>query len=153
VPGSLKKTARADVYLDTAYIVKYYLNEPKSAAVRALINEASIVYSSLWAVAEVHCVFHRHVREGAITEKAAVELARLFLEHAAVGLWNFIPVSEPLLRRAGASVISAPPGVFLRTADAVHLATARDLGEKEVWTNDRHMLTAAPQFGLTGRSV
>ena len=39
------------------------------------------------------------------------------------------------------------------TADAVHLATAREVGEREVWTNDRHMLAAASFFGLTGRSV
>lgn len=50
-------------------------------------------------------------------------------------------------------MISAPRETFLRTADAVHLATARELGEREVWTNDRHMLAAAPYFGLTGRSV
>jgi predicted nucleic acid-binding protein len=141
------------VYLDTAYIVKYYLNEPKSTAVRALIKDASVVYSSLWALAEVQCVFHRQMREGAITANAAIDLARLFLEHAAERLWNFIPVSEALLRRAGTSVISAPPGLFLRTADAVHLTTAKDLGEREVWTSDRHMLSAAPQFGLIGRSV
>ena len=50
-------------------------------------------------------------------------------------------------------MISAPLQIFLRTADAVHLATAQELGERDVWTNDRHMLAAAPYFGLTGRSV
>jgi hypothetical protein len=33
------------------------------------------------------------------------------------------------------------------------LTTARDAGELEIWTNDRHMLAAAPHFGLKGRSV
>jgi predicted nucleic acid-binding protein len=50
-------------------------------------------------------------------------------------------------------VISAPREIFLRTADAVHLVTAQELGEREVWTNDRHMLAAASYFGLAGRSV
>jgi uncharacterized protein len=141
------------VYLDTAYIAKYYLNEPESAAVRGLIRTADTVYSSVWALAEVHCVFHRHMREGAIAARAVRDLARLFLSHVDEGLWNLLPAGEPLLRRAGAIVISAPAGVFLRTADAVHLTTAKDLGEGEVWTNDRHMLAAAFHFGLTGRSV
>jgi len=44
------------------------------------------------------------------------------------------------------------PDLFLRTADAVHLATAQQIGESDVWTNDRHMLAAAPYFGLRGRS-
>jgi predicted nucleic acid-binding protein len=141
------------VYLDTAYIVKYYLNEPDSPAVRAVIKSAPILYSSIWALAEAQCVFHRQMREGAVTVKAARELARLFLEHVEYGLWNLIPIGQPLLKRAAAIVMSAPPSVFLRTADAVHLTTAMDLGEREIWTNDRHMLSAAPRFGLVGRSV
>jgi predicted nucleic acid-binding protein len=50
-------------------------------------------------------------------------------------------------------MISAPSNLFLRTADAVHLATAQEIGEREVWTNDRHMLAASSWFGLTGRSA
>lgn len=69
------------------------------------------------------------------------------------GFWTLIPVRESLLRRAGAIVLASPPGIFLRAGDAVHLTTAKDLGEKEVWTNDRHMLAAAESFGLIGRSV
>jgi len=33
------------------------------------------------------------------------------------------------------------------------LVTAADSGFREVWTNDRHMLAAAPYFELAGRSV
>jgi len=50
-------------------------------------------------------------------------------------------------------MVTAPLDLFLRTADAVHLMTAYEIGEREVWTNDRHMLAAAAYFGLTGRSV
>ena len=141
------------MYVDTAYIAKYYLNEPESVAVRNLIGSADMVYSSVWALPEVHCVFHRQMREGAISARAARDLARLFLNHVDEGLWNLLPAGEPLLRRASAIVMSGSQRIFLRTADAVHLTTAKDLGEGEVWTNDRHMLTAASHFGLTGRSV
>jgi predicted nucleic acid-binding protein len=141
------------VYLDTAYIAKYYLNEQESVAVRDLIRSADVVYSSAWALPEVHCVFHQHMREGAITPRAARDLARLFLNHVDEGLWNLLPAGESLLRRAGALMISVPQRIFLRTADAVHLTTAKDLGEGEVWTSDRHMLAAASHFGLMGRSV
>ena len=41
----------------------------------------------------------------------------------------------------------------MRTADALHLTTAAEMGERDVWTNDRHMLAAAAYFGVTGRSV
>ena len=69
------------------------------------------------------------------------------------GLWNLVPVHEALLRRTSALMISATRDLFLRTADAVHLTTAHEIGERAVWTNDRHMLAAAANFGLTGRSV
>jgi predicted nucleic acid-binding protein len=141
------------VYLDSAYIAKYYVHEPESRAIRALVKAAPFVYSSIWALAEVQCAFHRKMREGGTMAQAAPELSQAFLDHVDEGLWTLVPVSESLLRRAGAIVLSSPPGVFLRAGDAVHLTTAKDLGEKEVWTNDRHMLAAASHFGLIGRSV
>jgi hypothetical protein len=141
------------VYVDTAYIAKYYLNEPDSAAVRELVERPRTASSSIWALTEVQSVLHRNMRERAITREAARELARLFLAHVHEGWWNLIPAGEPLLRRAGALVIAAPSNLFLRTADAIHLTTAMELGEGEIWTNDRHMLAAAPYFGLIGRSI
>lgn len=141
------------MYLDAAYIAKYYVHEPESSAVRELVESARVVYSSVWSLAEVQCVFHRKMREGAAVSAAAHELELLFLKHADTGLWNFIPVTGALLRRAGLIVLASPPNIFLRAADAVHLTTAKELGEKEVWTSDRHMLAAASHFGLIGRSV
>ena len=93
------------------------------------------------------------MREGSLTPMDARELSTRFSEHIREGLWNLIPVNEALLRRTSALIVSAPPDLFVRTADAVHLATAHEAGEREVWTSDRHMLAAASYFGLTGRSV
>ncbi len=93
------------------------------------------------------------MREGAITARMARDLGKIFLEHVDEGFWNLIPTGDGLLRRAGALVISSAPTVFLRSADAVHLTTAMELGEGEIWTSDRHMLAAAPHFGLIGRTV
>jgi predicted nucleic acid-binding protein len=141
------------VYLDTSYIAKFYFNEPDSSRVRELVRTADNIYSSLWAFTEFHSVLHRRLREGDSSPRDARDLAARFSEHIKEGLWSFIPVNEALLRRTSALVISAPRELFLRTADAVHLTTAQELGERDVWTNDRHMLAAANYFGLAGRSV
>ena len=141
------------MYFDTSYIAKFYFNEPESPRVRELVRKADAIYSSLWALAEFHAVLHRRVREGASTRRAARELALRFSQHIEDGLWNLVPVNEALLRRTSALMVSAPRDLFIRTADAVHLTTAQELGERDVWTNDRHMLAAAAYFGLVGQSV
>ena len=141
------------MYFDTSYIAKFYFNEPESSRVRALVRKADALFSSLWAFAEFHAVLHRRVREGASSASDARDLATRFSVHKEDGLWNFIPVNEALLRRTSSLMVSAPRDLFIRTADAVHLTTAYELGERELWTNDRHMLAAAPHFGLAGRSV
>ena len=141
------------MYFDTSYIAKFYFNEPESPRVRELVRKADAIHSSLWALAEFHAVLHRRLREGAASPGDARDLASRFSEHIEARLWNLIPVNEALLRRTSALMVSAPRDLFIRTADAVHLTTAVQIGERDVWTNDRHMLAAAAYFGLAGRSV
>jgi predicted nucleic acid-binding protein len=141
------------MYLDSAYVAKYYVNEPDAAAVRKLIRRASFVCTSAWALAEVSCVFHRHVREGSLSFAHGQELMRMFRSHVEDELWNLIPVSEGLLKRTATLIRGLPSHVPLRAGDTIHLATALDVGEQEVWTNDRHLFAAAPYVGLIGRSV
>ena len=83
-------------------------------------------------------VLHRRVREGSCSQANASDLASRFCAHIASGLWNLIPVTEGVLRRTSALILSAPPNLFIRirTADAVHLTTAQEA-----------------YFGLSGRSV
>ena len=141
------------MYLDSAYIAKYYVNEPDAAAVRKAIRRASHLCSSALALAEVTCVFHRHAREGSLTSAQGHELIDLFRDHADSGIWNLFPVTESLLRRTSLLIRGVPADLPLRAADAIHIATALDSGETELWTNDRHLLAAARHFGINGRSV
>lgn len=141
------------MYLDSAYIAKFYVNERDSLAVRALIRGADSLVSSAWALGEVTCAFHRHFREGSLSKAQCRELTHAFLEHVEEGIWTLLPVSESLWKRLVSIVSTAPAGVYLRAGDAVHLMTARDAGETELWTNDRHLLAAASHFGLVGRSI
>jgi predicted nucleic acid-binding protein len=141
------------VYLDSAYIAKFYVNERDSSAVRALIRRADSLVTSAWASGEVTCAFHRHMREGSLSNAQCRELIRAFMKHVDTGVWSLIPISAALLKRMTTLVSTAPAGVYLRAGDAIHLTTAQEIGETEIWTNDRHLLAAAPHFGLLGRSV
>ena len=141
------------MYLDSAYIAKYCVNEPDAVAVRKLIRGASFVCSSSWALLEVTCVFHRHVREGSLTPAQGRELIDVFRRHVESDIWNLIPVTGSLLRRTATLVRGVPAHVPLRAGHAVHVASALEAGEPELWTNDRHLLAAAAHFGVTPRSV
>lgn len=142
------------MYLDSAYIAKFYVNEPDAPAVRRLIQGATTqIQSSAWAIAEVNCVFHRHVREGSLSVAQGKQLIDLFRTHVEGGSWSLTPLSDSLLRMTATLIRGLPKNVPLRAGDAVHLATALDLGEATIWTNDRHLLAAAAHVGLVGKSV
>jgi predicted nucleic acid-binding protein len=141
------------LYFDTVYIAKCYWNEPDGKLVRQLAREADGLYSSAICIAEMACLAHRKVREGPATQADAVIRRDLFLEDVNNGVIKAMPVTERILRRVEAVTRTLPPACYLRTFDALHLVTAAETGLTEIWTNNRHMLAAAPHFGLAGRSV
>lgn len=141
------------LYLDTAWLAKCYWNEPDGATVRALARQADGLFSSAICIAEMACVAHRKLREGQATASEAAVRRDHFLDDVATGVITIIPVTDRLLRRVETVTRELPPECFLRACDALHLVTAVDAGFTEIGTNDRHMLAAAPYFGLTGKTL
>jgi predicted nucleic acid-binding protein len=141
------------LYFDTAYLGKCYWNEPEGELVRELARRADGLYSSAICIAEMACLAHRKIREGPVTPTDAAMRRDLFLDDLKNGVITAVPVTERLLRRVEATTRALPPSCYLRTFDVLHLVTAADSGFVEVWTDDRHMLAAAPHFGLAGRFV
>lgn len=141
------------LYFDTAYVAKCYLNESDGAGVRALARSASGLATSAWCRAELASVFHRHLREGGLKRSHVSLLIEMFDTDVGNGVWHLIPLSDDLLRAVASRIARLPRSVYIRGGDAVHLASADAAGFTEIWTNDRHMLAAAPHFGLVGRTA
>jgi len=141
------------LYFDSAYVAKCYLREPDGKKVRKLAMSAAGLYSSAWCIAELACVFQRQIREGRLGREEAAKWRATFIRDIRNGVWILFPVSQRLLYRVEALASGLPPQVYLRAGDMIHLASAMEAGFTEIWSNDRHLLAAAPHFGLEGRSV
>ena len=121
-------------YLDSSAIVKLVLDEPESEPLRRYLRRRRPLVTSALARAEVA----RAVLPlgQAASRRAEEALARLEL----------IRIGDRILRAAGAL---SPRE--LRTLDAIHLATAQDLGDEvaRIVTYDERLSAAAQAAGFT----
>jgi len=136
------------IYFDSAYLAKCYLPEAGHLEVRAVAIKAGTLASVAIAKLEVASVFHRHLREGRIRAPALAEYLEQFSQDCEDGVVTFIPVTSDLLNRSYSAYRTLPATRFLRSADCLHLCAAAADGFKEIYSNDRHLLVAAPHFGL-----
>jgi predicted nucleic acid-binding protein len=140
-------------YFDTAYLLKLYRPEPGSDAVRAQAATVDVLVCSLHGRAELIAAAHRKVREGTATPAHVDALLAQVAADRAAGALDWLPITEAHLDRVTAAFRHAPSTVYLRAADALHLASAAEAGFAEIYSNDRHLLAAAPLFGLRGIDV
>jgi uncharacterized protein len=126
--------ARA-VYLDSSAIVKLAVAEPESTALRRYLLRRQPFVSSALAKAEV--------------ARSLLPLGEAALRrgHEVLARLELIRISDRILAAAGAL-----RPADLRTLDAIHLATAQQLGGDlaRIVTYDERMLAAAQAAGLRG---
>jgi predicted nucleic acid-binding protein len=137
-------------YWDTAYIAKFYLDEPESDRVRALAEAEGQATCSRFGYLETVSVFHRKLREGMLRPAELRELCGQLEADSETGLWSWLPVSPAVIQLAGATFRGLPKGVALRAGDALHLATARVNEIAKVFSNDVRLLAAARYFEISG---
>ena len=120
-------------YLDSSAIVKLVVAEPESDALRRYLRRRKVYVSSALARAEVARALLTF--GPAATQRGETVLARI----------DLVRVSDTVLRAAGALL---PEDV--RTLDAIHLATAQQLGPDlaRLITYDTRMETAAKTLGI-----
>ena len=141
------------IYFDSTYLGRLYLEEPGAAEVRQLAADHGGVTCCEVGQAEVASILHRKLREGAIDPSDHAERAAQLEDDINQGAFHWLPVSSELLGQVRQAFASLPSTVYLRAADALHLASARAAGFRDIHTNDRHMLAAAAHFGLKGVNV
>ena len=124
----------AATYLDSSAIVKLVIKEPQSEALRRHLRRRTPLVSSALARAEV---LRALLLEGAIGLSRGQDMLNRI---------DMIRVNDRILNAAGTLLPSE-----LRTLDAIHLATAHQLGRDlgQLVTYDDRMLAAARHLGFT----
>ncbi|HEX7082727.1 MAG TPA: type II toxin-antitoxin system VapC family toxin [Gaiellaceae bacterium] len=119
-------------YVDASAFVKLVVADDESEALRAFLREGErrLVASAILGV--------EAVRVGRAT---AGELARLMTR--ALESVELVDVTAAI--RARARLLDP---VHLRTLDAIHLATALEVGARDVLVYDRRLADAAAGYGL-----
>jgi predicted nucleic acid-binding protein len=136
------------LYFDAAFIAKFYLQEPESDAVRAFTEDSPGITSMVIGRLETELVFSRKLREGALTPRGHKALIAQFQVDCEDGLWSWLPVTDELVAAAQETTRRLPVGVFVRSLDALHLTCAHRHGYERIYSNDKHLVNAAPHFGL-----
>jgi predicted nucleic acid-binding protein len=140
-------------FFDTCYLVRFYLEDAGFEAVRKLAATNCAVAASWHAQAEVLTALHRAFREHRMEQTAYQAALAQFIHDRKNGLFLWQPLTEGVQKRLEQVIRKAPATAFLRAADALHLACAAEHAFREIYSNDRHLLAAAPLFGLRGANV
>ncbi|MBU6365078.1 MAG: type II toxin-antitoxin system VapC family toxin [Gemmatimonadetes bacterium] len=135
-------------YFDSAYVLKCYVPEADSAPVRALALRVPRLVTSELARAEFASALHRRVREGRCSPEEADVCGEQFAQDIQRGVWHLVPCADPVWERVAAVFRTLPPSTCLRSADAIHLASAALAGEAVVYSSDRQLVGAAIAFGV-----
>ncbi len=139
------------IYFDTSFLVRLYLEEHGFAAIRTLAATDHVA-CAIHGQAEALAAFHRKLREGAISPKAYQALLAQFETDRASGAFHWLPSGPEIMARIRTVYATLPRTVYLRGADALHLATAAANGFKAIYSNDTHLLAAAPHFKLKSQN-
>ena len=140
-------------YYDANYIFKLQSGEDGVREVSAHAATVDIIICSSIGRAEFASAGSRKVREGSATLPQFQALLTQVNQEAGAGHLEWLPLTDAILDRIEKIFASAPPDTYLRAADAIHLATAAEHGFSEIYSNDKHLLAAAPLFGLRGINV
>lgn len=140
-------------YYDANYLIKLQIAEAGSPEVQAHARTVLEIQTAAYARAEFASAAFRKVREGAATSADYQTLIAQLKSDVAATRVVLLPLTDAIIDRIEFVFTTAPATTYLRAADALHLATAAEYGFTEIHSNDKHLLAAAPLFGLTGVNV
>jgi uncharacterized protein len=135
------------IYLDTSFLIPYYLKENTSEAVEAALQAAPIgsLAVSTWTRVEFISTVARKVRMKELSKEDATAHAQV-LEHDLDDGFQLLFCTTADFELAGHLLLS-DPSLGLRGPDALHLATASN-HQAQLYSLDRKLIRAAQAFDI-----
>ena len=96
---------------------------------------------------------HRKWRDKLIGKAVFMGAEAQFESDINTGCWEFFNITPALLDAVQTAYRHLPSTTFLRASDALHLTCAKEHGFRQIYSNDKHLLAAAKQFGLKGKNL
>src|SRR5215510_14355919 len=137
-------------YFDSSYLFRLYWEDAGFAEVRAHAASAQSLACAVHGRVEVISTCHRKFREGVASSEQFRLLVQQFQDDCTQGGFTWLQLTPEVFQRVEDVYLQASANAFLRAADALHLACACEHGFTEIYSNDRHLLAAAPLFGIKG---
>ncbi len=139
-------------YWDSSALLKLFAAEADSSAFHAHVRHqgARLATSELTRM-ELWSALRRKESEGLIGHGEAHVLLSDFDAGAAQDCWLFVILTDAVraeFERVIERCCSNTPPVFIRTLDALHIASARVVGEAEIVATDRRLRDAATLLGF-----
>lgn len=141
------------IFCDTSTAAKLYVREAETEAVRQRLEAEDLVYASELVRVELMAVFHRRWREGKWSHADCTAAVRQFSADDLGGFWSWLPLDGAISESAARVYATLPEGVFLRSADFLHLMTALRHSFREIHTHDQHQVAAATTLGVKAVAI
>jgi predicted nucleic acid-binding protein len=139
-------------YWDTSAVVKLFVREADSDAFESLVSsEAQRLITAEFTRLELWSTLRRKEAEGFLERGEAGALLSDFDSGCAKGEWRLVPNSADVrseFERVIEQCCSHNPPIFIRTLDALHIASALAVGETEVVATDKRLRDAATLLGF-----
>jgi predicted nucleic acid-binding protein len=140
------------IYFDTSYLIRLYYNDRGYEKVRHLATTDSLACAQ-HGQAEVIAALHRKYREGSFTFTVYRLVLQQFSDDIRADAFRWLPLSPAILDRLRVNFETLRADNFLRASDGLHLTIASENGFRQIYSNDRKLLAAAPHFGVRGVNV
>jgi predicted nucleic acid-binding protein len=139
-------------YWDSSALVKLYAKEPDSAIFEQFaVTALTIPTTSRLAFYEIRTTLQRKEAEGTLVAGAARTSHQRLIQDAVGGNIRVVEFSSEVAQEFEATLVDCfqrVPPLFIRTLDAIHLASAIVAGEEEFVATDKRLREAALFLGL-----